>query len=90
MLRSQKVDLVFPYFLIFIFIFIFIFLFLGLRVIVSDDITQSHISHIKWHGDSHSHKSWDAWKDIEYSGRNDIIQCVIHMLTLRYIHGHLG
>jgi len=29
-------------------------------------------------------------KDVEYSERDDIIQCVIHMLTLRYIHGHLG
>jgi len=36
LLRSQKVDLTFSYFLI------FIFLFLELRIRVSDDITQSH------------------------------------------------
>jgi len=35
------------------------------------------------------HKSHDAWKDIEHSGRDDVIQHVIHMLTLRHTHGHL-
>ena len=35
-------------------------------------------------------KSRDIWKNIEYSGRDDVIQCVIYMLTLRYIHSHLG
>jgi len=36
---------------------------------VSDNITQSHISHIRWHGDSNSDKSHDVGKDIEDSGR---------------------
>jgi len=49
MSRLQKVDLAFSYFLIFIFIFIsiFFFSFLELRVRISDDITWSHISHIR-------------------------------------------
>jgi len=70
--------------------FILIFLFLELRVRVSDDITQSHISHIRCHSDSDGHKSHDAWKDVKHSGRDDIIQCMIYILTLRCIHGHLG
>ena len=30
------------------------------------------------------------WKDVEHSGKGDIIQCVIYMLILRCSHGHLG
>ena len=50
LLRSQKVELFFLIFLflfLFSFRFIFIFLSLGLRVRISNDITQSHISHIR-------------------------------------------
>ena len=32
----------------------------------------------------------DTWKDEELSRRDDIIQHVRHMLTLRYTYGHLG
>ena len=32
----------------------------------------------------------NTWKDIEYSGRDNVIQYVIHMLTLRHTHGCLG
>ena len=39
-------------FFIFFFKLFFIFLFLKLKIRVSDNITESHISHIK-HGDSH-------------------------------------
>ena len=57
--RSQEVDLVFSYFL-FLFSFSFdlfsYFLFLELRVRVRNDITQSHISYIRWYSDSDSHK----------------------------------
>ena len=60
MSRLQKVDLVSFYFLshfLFSFQIIFYFLlFLELKVRVSDNITESHISHIK-HGDSDSDKS---------------------------------
>ena len=40
-------------------------LFLELRVSVSNNIAWSHISHIRWHGDSDSHKPHNAEKDIE-------------------------
>jgi len=39
--------------------------------------------------DSDSHKSHDAEKGVKDSERNDVIQCVIYMLTLRHTHGHL-
>ena len=38
---------------------------------------------------SHGHKSHDAWKDIEHSGRDNVIQYVIYILILRYMYGHL-
>ena len=47
-LRLQEVDLVFSYFLShFILFSIYFFLFLELRVIVGNNITQSHISYIR-------------------------------------------
>jgi len=45
---------------------------------------------MRGYGDSDSDKSHDIWKDVEYSERDDVIQYVIYMLTLRHIHGHLG
>ena len=42
--------------------------------------------HIRWH----DHKSHDTRKEVEYSERNNVIQYVTYMLTLRCIHGHLG
>ena len=36
------------------------------------------------------HKSHDSWKDIEGSEKDEIIQQIQHMLTLRLIHGYLG
>ena len=60
MSRLQKVDLVSFYFIsyfLFYFFYLFsIFLFLELRVSVSNNITWSHISHIK-HSDSDGYKS---------------------------------
>jgi len=35
-------------------------------------------------------KSPDIWKGVEHFGRDDVIQRVIHMLTLKCAHGHLG
>ena len=69
---SRMVDLVFLYYLShfhFHFNLFFIFLFLELRVSISNNITWSHISHIRWHSDSDGYKSHDTWKDIEGFGR---------------------
>ena len=55
-------------------------LFLELRVRFSDNITWSHISH----------KSQVTQKDVEGSRKDNIIQHMQHMLTLRITHGCLG
>jgi len=39
--------------------------------------------HIRWHG----HKSYNIWKKVEYSRRDDVIQYVTHMLILGSTHG---
>ena len=70
--RIQRVDLVFshfPFYFYFLFNLFFIFLFLELRTRVSDDITQSYISNIRWHSDCNSHKSQVTGKNIEDFGR---------------------
>jgi len=74
---------------LFLFSFWFIFLYSIFRTRVRVRVTRSHChtaGHIRWH----SHKSHDTWKDIEHSRRDNVIQCVVHMLTLRCTHGHLG
>ena len=52
-------------------------------------VTRLHChtaDHIRWH----SHKSHDSWKNVEHSERDDVIQCVVHILILKHTHGHLG
>ena len=88
--RLQEVDLVFLiffsyfYFLFNLFFFI-LFLELGLGLewqdhavtqqVTSDDMVTSHMTYIE--------RRRRFWKD-------DVIQCVKHMLTLRHTHGCLG
>ena len=47
----------------------FIFLSLELRVRISDNITQSYISHIRWYSDCDSHRAQDTGKNVEDSER---------------------
>jgi len=70
-------------------LFLFSFLISIFRTRARVRVTKSRChtaGHIRWH----SHKLHDTWKDVEHSGRDDVIQCVDHMLILRHTHGHLG
>ena len=60
---------------------------LGHTIVTSDDmVTVTVTDHKIEKGD----QVMCLWKNIEHSGRNDVIQHVIHMLTLRHTHGYLG
>jgi len=37
-----------------------------------------------------SHKSYDAWKDVEGSRKSDVIQHIHYILTSYLTHGTLG
>ena len=86
--KNARSGLNFSYFpFLFLFYFWFIFFYSIFRTRVRETRSCCHTAgHLMWH----SHKSHDTWKNIEHSERDDIIQYVIHMLTLRRIHGHLG
>ena len=90
MSRTKEVDLNLSYFLCsFLFYFWFIFLYSIFRTRVRVRVIRSRCytaGHIRWYG----HKSHNTWKKVEGSRRNDVIQHVKHMLTLRCTHGHLG
>ena len=88
--RSLKMDLIFIFLFIFIFIFFFIFDLFSIfrtRVRVKWQRSRCHmICHIRWH----SHKSHDAKKDVEGSGRMMSYNMIKYMLALWYTHGCLG
>ena len=74
---------------IFLFLFLIYFLYSIFRTMVRVRVTRSHChtaDHIRWH------RSQVIWYREGYRRfwKDDVIQYVIHMLTLRYIHGHLG
>ena len=73
--KSQRVDFVFILLFSFSFLFFFLiyFLFSNLGLGFSD-ISQSH-----------NHMA--QWKTVKGSRRNDVIQHIIYMLTLRKTHG---
>ena len=87
--RMQRVDLV-----VFLFSFLLLFsvqfsYFSIFRTRVRVRVTRSRCyiaGYIRWYG----HRSYDTWKNVKHSGRDDVIQYIIYMLILRYTYGHLG
>ena len=83
--RTKKVNLTFFYFLL---LFLFYFLYSIFRTRVRVRVTRSYChtaDHIRWH---RSQVIWYMEGDRRF-WKDDIIQYIIHMLTLRHIHGHL-